>query len=242
MNAEFVKITGSCGYLLSDALTGILCAADRSDPPDSAESDLVLLSGRRSFSMAMIGQQTAFSESSLIQRLKRRDTHAMLELYDRYAKLVYSVILRAVKDQAMAEDLTQEALLRVWNRIGTFDEAKGNLEGWLVTVARRCAFDYLRAARHAPETVSANFSEWESLQPFSTHDNPAERAANQQTVLAALRSLNEDQRAVIELTHFEGMSQSEIARQLKKPLGTVKGLVRSALKSLRNVMAETDLA
>ena len=182
------------------------------------------------------------SEHSLIQRLKRRDTTAMLEFYDRYGKLVYSVILRAVKDQAMAEDLTQEALLRVWNRIGTFNEEKGNLEGWLVTVARNRAFDYMRAVRNTPETVSANFGDREHPQQSTAQDNQAERIANQQAVRTALGSLSPDQRAVIELTHFEGMSQSEIARRLQKPLGTVKGLVRSALKSLRNVLVGADLA
>ncbi len=166
----------------------------------------------------------------------------MMELYDRYGKLMYSVILRAVKDTAMAEDVTQEALLRIWNRIGTFNEEKGNLEGWVVTVARNRAFDYMRAVRHTPETVSANFGDWERPQQLSAHDNQAERVANQQAVLAALGSLNSDQRAVIELTHFEGMSQSEIAHQLQKPLGTVKGLVRSALKSLRSVLVGADLA
>ena len=194
------------------------------------------------FLNAMSEPQETSAEHLLIQRLKRRDTTAMMDLYDRYGKLVYSVILRAVKDQAMAEDLTQEALLRVWNRIGTFNEEKGNLEGWLVTVARNRAFDYMRAVRHTPETVSADFGDLARSRQFSMHANQAERATNQQAVLAALGSLNPDQRAVIELTHFEGMSQSEIARQLQKPLGTVKGLVRSALKSLRHILVEADLA
>ena len=217
-------------------------AVHRSHHAGPSETRPVLPPRYGSFLIAMSEPQEKPSEYLLIQRLKRRDTTAMMELYDRYGKLVYSVILRAVKDQAMAEDLTQEALLRVWNRIGTFNEEKGNLEGWLVTVARNRAFDYMRAVRHAPETVSADFGDWGRSQPASTHDNQAERAANQQAVLAALGSLNPDQRAVIELTHFEGMSQSEIARQLQKPLGTVKGLVRSALKSLRHILVGADLA
>lgn len=179
-------------------------------------------------------------ESSLIQRLKRREAAAMLDFYDRYGTLIYSVILRAIKDTAMAEDLTQEALLRIWNRIGTFDEEKGNLEGWLVTVARNRAFDYLRSVRKNPEAQAGNLEQWERTQPGVLSVDQTERVSDRHDVLAALNSLNPEQRFVIELTHFEGMSQSEIARRMQKPLGTVKGLVRSALRSLRSVLVGAD--
>ena len=160
-----------------------------------------------------------------------------MDLYDRYGKLIYSVILGAVRDAATAEDITQEAFLRIWNRVGTFDEEKGKLEGWLVTVARNRAFDHLRSLRKSPQLSSASLEDLERTGLFAVNENQAERIARKSAVRDALKSLEEDQRAVIELTHFEGMSQTEIAEQLKKPLGTVKGLVRSALKSLRSAMA-----
>ena len=191
--------------------------------------------------IAMAEPPAPSAEAILIQRLKRRDNAAMLEFYDLYSTLIYSVILRAVKDKGMAEDLMQEALLRIWNRIGTFNEEKGNLEGWLVTVARNRAFDYLRTVRKAPEALAANLEDWERTPPASLSVDQAERAAGRHDVLTALSSLNPDQRAVIELTHFEGLSQSEIAQRMQKPLGTVKGLVRSALRSLRSVLVGADV-
>jgi RNA polymerase sigma-70 factor (ECF subfamily) len=173
-------------------------------------------------------------ERRLIQRLKRRDSDAMMELYDSYSRLLYSIVLRAVNNAAIAEDITQEVFLRVWNRVRTFDENKGNLEGWLVTVARNRAFDYLRSVRNAPDTSSISLTDLERSPLFAAgRDSSPDRQLAARAVREALRDLTDDQRQVMELTHFEGLTQTEIAGQLKKPLGTVKGLVRSALKSLR---------
>lgn len=169
----------------------------------------------------------------LVQRLKRRDPDAMMELYDRYARLLYSIIYRAVHNYSVAEDITQEAFLRVWNRIVTFDEERGNLEGWLVTIARNRAFDYLRSLRNTAGQSTVSLTDFERSGSLPPTGSGAEQLALANLVGEALKALNRDQREVIELTHFEGMTQTEIAGKLKKPLGTVKSLVRSALKSLR---------
>lgn len=178
-------------------------------------------------------------DRGLVRRLKRRDPNAMMEVYDRYSRLLYSIVLRAVSNGSIAEDITQETFLRVWNRINTFDEEKGNFEGWLVTVARNRAFDYLRSVRNAPESTFISLTDLERTSCFPANEGGAHRLALVETVKGALSGLNRDQREVIELTHFEGMTQTEIAGRLKKPLGTVKGLVRSALKSLRSAMLTT---
>src|ERR1700744_5071167 len=94
-------------------------------------------------------------DRELVKRLKLRDGQAMVSLYDKYGSLVYSVIFRAVADRATAEDLAQETFLRIWNRIHTFDDEKGKLQGWLVTVARNRAFDYLRSIRNQSVQSSA---------------------------------------------------------------------------------------
>jgi len=157
----------------------------------------------------------------------------MVVLYDRFGGLLYSVISRAVRDQATAEDLVQETFFRIWNRIHTFDAEKGRLEAWLVTIARNRAFDYLRSVRGAAGEVTS-FEDLERTGHFATVAGPhTDHVVQQRAVQQALTSLNESQREVIELTHFEGMTQAEIADKLKKPLGTVKGLVRSALRVLR---------
>jgi RNA polymerase sigma factor (sigma-70 family) len=181
-------------------------------------------------------------DNYLVKRLKSRDGQAMVSLYDKYGSLVYSVIFRAVADRATAEDLTQETFLRIWNRIHTFDEEKGKLQGWLVTVARNRAFDYLRSIRNHSAHSSAPLEELERAGCFankgSANDNPVDRIAKEKAVGQALERLNKEQREVIELTHFEGMTQTEISEKLKKPLGTVKSLVKSALKNLRAAVRE----
>src|SRR3982750_4760660 len=177
----------------------------------------------------------------LVQRLKQRDPDAMMDLYEQYSRLLYSIILRAVHDSAVAEDLTQEAFLRIWNRIASFDEEKGKFEAWLVTVARNRAFDYLRSVRSAPEHSFVSLTDLEHSNLFSVGERAADRSAVIQAAKVALKALNQDQREVIELTHFEGMTQTEIAGKLKKPLGTVKGLVRSALKSLRSAVFAAEV-
>jgi RNA polymerase sigma-70 factor, ECF subfamily len=182
-------------------------------------------------------EPTPEEDKDLVQRLKSRDGQAMVSLYDKYGSLVYSVIFRAVAERATAEDLTQETFLRVWNRIHTFDDEKGKLQGWLVTVARNRAFDYLRSIRNQSIQSSAPLEDLERAGCFAhnegPNDNQIDRIATEKAVGQALGSLSKDQREVIELTHFEGMTQTEISERLQKPLGTVKSLVKSALKNLR---------
>lgn len=171
------------------------------------------------------------AERDLVVRLKARDAEAMDDLYDSYGRLIYSIILRAVRNEATAEDLAQESFIRIWARIHTFDETKGSLEAWLATLARNRAFDYLRAVRNIRPAINIDDV---GEQHFSyTREDASDKLAQKRTVKMALEGLSADQRTVIELTHFEGLTQTEIAERLSKPLGTVKSLVRSALKALR---------
>src|SRR5579864_6731506 len=87
----------------------------------------------------------AEADTNLIGRLQRRDPQALAELYDRYGRVVYSLILRVVRDGGTAEDLVQETFLRVWNRVQGFDAEKGAIAPWLLAVARNRAIDYLRS-------------------------------------------------------------------------------------------------
>jgi RNA polymerase sigma-70 factor (ECF subfamily) len=181
-------------------------------------------------------------DRGLVKRLKSRDGQAMVLLYDKYGSLVYSVIFRAVADKGTAEDLAQETFLRIWSRIHTFDEEKGRLQSWLVTVARNRAFDYLRSTRNQSVQTAAPLEELERAGCFANsenpNDDPIDRLAKEKAVSQALESLTKEQREVIELTHFEGMTQTEISKKLQKPLGTVKSLVKSALKNLRAAVRE----
>ena len=172
----------------------------------------------------------------LVARLQRRDPEALAEIYKRYGKLVYSVILRIVRDSAIAEDLTQETFLRAWNRIRGFNGERGRLGPWILAIARNRAIDYLRSVdgRLSTSSVELNASEQPGL--FVDMDDEVINSERGRRLREAFEKLNANQRMVIELAYFEGLSQSEMAVKLNQPLGTVKTWTRSALQILRDAI------
>jgi len=94
----------------------------------------------------LMAVQIREDDSGLVARMQRRDPQALAELYDRYGRVTFSLILRVVRDTGIAEDLVQETFLRVWNRVNGFDAQKGSIGPWLLAVARNRAIDYLRSA------------------------------------------------------------------------------------------------
>jgi len=175
-------------------------------------------------------------DADLARRLQRRDPRAMAELYDRYGRLVYALVVRVVRDGGIAEDLVQETFLRVWNRVQGFDADRGGLGPWLLAVARNRAIDYLRSAAGRMRN-SVELPETEHPAMFSDMEKQLLNSDRVQRVRAALEKLSANQRAVIELAYFEGLSQAEMAARMGEPLGTVKTWVRAALKILRDELA-----
>lgn len=173
-------------------------------------------------------------EGPLVERLRRRDPDAMGELYDRYGKIAFSVIYRIVRNQSTTEDLLQETFLRVWNRVQAFDQEKGALGPWILTVARNRAIDYLRSLDGRMAKSSLDIERMESPRVFSDLESEIFNKDRIQNLRGAFDKLSPNQRMVIELAYFEGLSQTEMADRMKQPLGTVKTWVRSALKTLRD--------
>ena len=172
-------------------------------------------------------------DANLVARLQRRDPQALAELYDRYGRLVYSLILRVVRDGGIAEDLVQETFLRVWNRVHGFDAEKGAIGPWLLAVARNRAIDYLRSAG-GRERNALEFEETDHPALYTDMERDIVTSDTARAVRAAMEKLSPQQRQVIELAYFEGLSQTEMAERMQQPLGTVKTWVRTALKNLRN--------
>ena len=171
-------------------------------------------------------------DAELVLRLQRRDPQALGELYDRYGRIVFSVILRVVRDGAIAEDLVQETFLRVWNRVQGFDAEKGAIAPWLLAVARNRAIDYLRSVA-GRERNALEFEETDHPALFVDMEHEILTSDKARVIKGALEKLNANQRQVIELAYFEGLSQTEMAERMGQPLGTVKTWVRTALKNLR---------
>jgi RNA polymerase sigma-70 factor (ECF subfamily) len=174
------------------------------------------------------------TDPELAERLKRRDPQAMADLYDRYGRLAYSLILRIVRDAEMAEDLVQETFLRVWSRAQAFDSERGALGSWLLAVARNRAIDYLRSADGRMSRSSYELVEMENPALFANPESQIVTSDQAARIREALSKLNPSQRNVIELAYFEGLTQTEMAEKMGQPLGTIKTWVRTALKNLRD--------
>jgi len=181
-------------------------------------------------------------DADLARRLKTRDPHAMSTLYERYGRLAYSLIFRLVRDASAAEDLVQETFLRVWNRAQSFDERRGALGPWILTVARNRAIDYVRSVSGRMSAGALQLDRLENPALFTQLEDSALSVDRARRLKAAFRKLTEQQRIVIELAYYEGLSQTEMADRMQKPLGTVKTWVRSALKALREELAGVTVA
>ena len=172
-------------------------------------------------------------ERDLIARLRRRDPQALAELYDRYGKMAYSLVLRVVRDQAIAEDLVQETFLRVWNRVRSIDSEKGSIGPWLLAIARHRAIDYLRSSA-GRERNAVELDETEHAPLYCAMEAGLLVSDQARRVKVAMGKLAPNYRTVMELAYFEGLSQSEMAAKMGQPLGTIKTWVRTALQSLRD--------
>jgi RNA polymerase sigma-70 factor (ECF subfamily) len=136
----------------------------------------------------------------------------------------------------------QETFLRVWSRAQSFDAERGALGPWILTVARNRAIDYLRSIDGRMAAASLDLDRLDHPALFSASDDSAISLDRARKLKSAFEKLNPNQRLVIELAYFEGLSQTEMADRMKQPLGTVKTWVRSALKALREQLMEAASA
>jgi RNA polymerase sigma-70 factor (ECF subfamily) len=183
-------------------------------------------------------QMSGKHDEDLARRLQRRDPEAMGDLYDRFGKLVYSVIVAIVRDGSLAEDLVQETFLRVWNRVHAFEAGRGALGPWLLAIARNRAIDHLRSlnARMDRNAYELDVREHPSL--FVDMEREVLNTDHARLIRKAIAKLSAQQQKVIELAYYEGLSQTEMAERMGEPLGTVKTWVRAALKHLREELGQ----
>jgi RNA polymerase sigma-70 factor (ECF subfamily) len=170
----------------------------------------------------------------LVRRLRMKEPEVMAELYDLYGRLLYILIVRIVDNPSVAEDLVQESFLRAWNRAGQLSEEYSAVGPWLVTIARHCALDYLKSSQgqHSSQ-VPLEEAQFPSTALSTSIDEEILTSDRARVIAAAFQNLSENQKRVIQLSFYEGLSHAAIATRLNQPLGTVKGWARSALSRLR---------
>ena len=169
------------------------------------------------------------TDAALIERIVARDEMALAHLYDRYARMLTSMLHRILRDTQAAEEILQDVFYQLWCTAGRFDASRGSLPGWLLVIGRNRAISRLR--RHNP-AAGEELLENTAVLPITLESEIAqEQLLNR--VKAVLEGLPGEQRTVIELAYFEGMTHSEIARRTGDPLGTVKTRLRSAMETLK---------
>jgi len=181
-----------------------------------------------------VGARSAEAEIDLrlLERLAASDLKAAGELYDRYASVVLGLARRILRNDEDAEDVVQEVFSQAWRTAARFDAGRGSVAAWLIMIARSRAIDRLRSRAGRPEHASDHDPD---LMPSQMPGPSDQLLRNERAdhVREALFALPGPQRTALELAYFEGLSQSEIARRLAEPLGTVKTRIRSALMTLR---------
>jgi RNA polymerase sigma-70 factor, ECF subfamily len=173
------------------------------------------------------------TDAELIGLVAAGDHRAFEELHRRYARPVLGIALRRIGDRGRAEDATQDTFASLWRSAGRFDPTRGKATSWLFTVARNAIIDGLR--RRPEPTVDAPP---EIPEPGPGPDDAAESEWVSWRVHRALETLPDQERTLVELAYWSGLSQSEIAGHLGIPLGTVKTRTRSALSRLADELGD----
>lgn len=174
--------------------------------------------------------------AALIGSIASGDQQALTALYDSTSRLIFGLVMRILANRSTAEEVLFDVYTQVWRQAARYDEKRGGPLSWMITIARTRAIDRLRSEKltpHLDELTEGAGSE-QALAP-----NPEAATAlseMQRVVRSALQTLSPEQREVIELSYFLGMSQSEIATHLRQPLGTVKTRTRLGMMKLREVL------
>ena len=170
--------------------------------------------------------------ADLLRRVAVRDSDALSTLYDLTSELVYGVALRVIRSPEMAEEVTQEVFLQIWEQASSFDPERGSAKAWIATLAHRRAVDATRrsqSARDREDKVPADL-------PMNDVADRAIAADEHSRLRNALSSLTELQYEAIEMAYFGGLTYREVADRLDTPLGTVKSRMRDGLMRLREAM------
>ncbi len=172
----------------------------------------------------------SLTERELIVLLQAKDAKAFSVLYDRYAPTLFSITLKIVPVSPLAEDVLQEAFVKIWRTIHQYDPRKGRLFTWLLNIVRHTAIDLIRQVhcKKASLTYAGEeaYTQWDQQ---ASHATPVDHLGLE----SLLTQLTNEQYRLIEYLYFRGYTQAEAAQELAIPLGTVKTRTRTALSQLR---------
>ncbi len=170
------------------------------------------------------------TENQLVTLLKARDKKGFDLLYAGYAKALYDVILRIVRQNTVAEDILQDSFVKIWQNISSYDSSKGTLFTWILNIARNTAIDRLRSHAYKKDACTCGLDN-NSIAIDKKHH------INQQTdsihLTKWVKVLKPEHQQLIEYVYIQGYTQNEAAEALHIPLGTAKSRIKNAIHQLR---------
>ena len=176
---------------------------------------------------------TKYSEEELIMLLRNEDKNAFSYLYNNYAAALNGIIMRMVEDNQLAEDILQEAFLKIWNNFKQYDNSKGRLFTWMINITRNLTIDTLRSKGYKKQKKISQ--DENSVTTYQDKNFTSDRF-DTIGLRKQLQYLKPDQKVIIDLAYFNGYTQEEISKEMQIPLGTVKTRMRSAIIELRKLL------
>lgn len=185
---------------------------------------------------------THYSDHTLIRLIANSQEAALGELYDRFSRLVFSIAVSSVGNSAIAEEITQDVFLRVWEKADTYRINQGQVKTWIASIARNRSIDVIRRQKIRPE---GHLSPWEEVFEHNLPDaieieETVEVIQRRDRVKKAIAQLPAEQLQALSYAYFQGYSHREIAQILDEPLGTIKTRIRLAMEKLRRILLEDE--
>jgi RNA polymerase sigma-70 factor (ECF subfamily) len=177
--------------------------------------------------------ELTYSEEELVLLLRNKDQQAFSYLYDNYSAVLNGTIVRMVDDTGLAEDILQEAFVKIWHNFSSYDPSKGRLFTWMINLTRNLTIDTMRSKGYKKQRL---ISSDENSVGNLTDNNRAAEKQDSLGLKQQIALLKPELKNLIELAYFQGYTQEEIAQETAIPLGTVKSRLRKAILELRKIV------
>jgi RNA polymerase sigma-70 factor (ECF subfamily) len=186
-------------------------------------------------------QYLLYADEDLMSLAQQGDAAAFAALYDRHSRAAYSLAYRMMGEPQAAEDLAQDAFLKVWRSAASYRAQRGSVRTWILSIVHNRGIDQLRSLASRRRTQQKVEAEAPRSQPSEAFSE-SWRNTQREQVRAAMSTLPPEQLKILELAYFSGYTHVEIADMLDLPLGTVKGRMRLGLKKIRDFFDSREVA
>ncbi len=171
-----------------------------------------------------------YSEDELVALLRSGSRDGFNYLYRNYSAVLHGVILRIVNDEETAQDVMQEAFVKIWNNIGQYDSSRGRIYTWMLNISRNAAIDKLRTRG---EIMRAKIQTGEDAVSNLQNIHRTEQTTETIGLRNMVAGLKPEHNTIVDLAYFRGYTLDEVSKELNIPLGTVKTRMRAAMQQLR---------